>query len=211
MADANTNPSTESAAPAATPATPAAAPASLSIEASAAPAVPASLITEAEINTVAAEFETTGSVSEKTLEGFKAKGIDPGLVSRFVQGQAALREQAAQKITNSVGGVENFNKAKEWALANLPKSEQDAFNAVVRSGNVEQAALAAQGLYAKYTAAVGSDPVLAGGRAGASGPAPFRSKAEIVNVFGDKRYGVDEAFTADARARMEASMRAGVV
>ena len=93
----------------------------------------------------------------------------------------------------------------EWAKANMTPAEIAAYNAAVSSGNADQAKLAALGLSAKFSKAVGSDPqrLLGGQKAGSDDV--FESTAQVTEAMRDPRYAKDPAYRAKVQAKLSRS------
>jgi len=152
--------------------------------------------------------ENKGVLSQATLDSLKAKGVPPETVASYVKGQEARAEVYTGKLAATVGGPENMKAIFEWAALNVSKAEIEAFNATMMSFNEPMAALALQGLSARYTQAVGSQPRLVTGSpvAGDSGVKPFASNAEVIAAMSDKRYkNGDAAYHAEVERRMAAT------
>ena len=89
---------------------------------------------------------------------------------------------------------------------NLSDEEIDTFDEIVQSGTVEQAKLAAKGLYAQYKAANGSSPKLTQGSVTGSSTMPFKSNQELARAMSDPRYkSGDKAYHEEIDRRIAAS------
>ena len=100
----------------------------------------------------------------------------------------------------------NWDQMSEWAANNLSDEEIDTFDEIVQSGTVEQAKLAAKGLYAQYKAANGSSPKLTQGSVTGSSTMPFKSNQELARAMSDPRYkSGDKAYHEEIDRRIAAS------
>ena len=139
--------------------------------------------------------------------GFSRQVIDTyldGLRNGGVTGEDIASAQI-QGIKDSVGGDDNYSKMVAWAVENLPANEVNEFNSLTETGNATAIKFAVQGLYSQYNNAMGVEPNLVTGRASQSGPAPFRSTAEVVTAMSDPRYGKDVTYTEDVQRRLGGS------
>lgn len=109
------------------------------------------------------------------------------------------------ELHGEVGGKEQFENLFKWAASGLSKSEIDAYNTVAKSGNLDAIKLAVRGMQAKFVAANGRDPQLAGGAQRQGGPQPFKSTAEVVAAMSDPRYKTDPAYNKAVTERLALS------
>ena len=169
-----------------------------------------SLISEAS----AEYYGNDNTLSEETIEKFSSMS-SKDLVNAYVQSiqnAPAQQQQAADmsdaqvnQVQNSVGGVQQYNQIVSWAGQNLGKTQTDAFDNVVQTGNVEMIKLAVAGLKSQYESANGFEgETLQGKPAKASGDV-FRSQAELVAAVGDPRYDKDPAYRQDVIDKLDRS------
>ena len=157
-------------------------------------------------------FAETGEINDDDYAklgeaGFSKQVIDTyldGLRNGGVTGEDIASAQI-QGIKDSVGGDDNYSKMVAWAVDNLPANEVNEFNSLTETGNATAIKFAVQGLYSQYNNAMGVEPNLVTGRASQSGPAPFRSTAEVVTAMSDPRYGKDVTYTEDVQRRLGGS------
>ncbi len=151
-------------------------------------------------------FADKGSLTEDNYKEYAARGFDRTVVDAFVQGQAAVFASVRDDVIKAAGGSEEFRVVTDWARTNLPKEEADAYNAIIATRNPAVMKLAAQGLVAKYRAAVGTEGAPVAGKAGSgTGVVPFRNFLEYTAATGDLRYATDANFRADVQARLSVS------
>jgi len=159
----------------------------------------------AELN---AEFaENDGKLTDATLKALEKQGISKGTLDTFFAGQKALMAQMQTSLSEAVGGDDTLTSLLEWAKTGLSKGEQALYNAAVDARNTEGAKMLLQGMLAKYTAAVGSDPELIGGGTGGrdSDLAPYKSNMEMIKDMNSRRYAEDPAFRETVKKRLERS------
>ena len=169
-----------------------------------------SLISEAS----AEYYSNDNTLSAETIEKFSSMS-SKDLVNAYVESiknapaqqaeQADMTDAQINQVQNSVGGVQQYNQIVSWAGQNLPKTQLDAFDGVVNTGNVEAIKLAVAGLKAQYSEANGFEgTTLQGKPAKASGDV-FRSQAELVAAVGDPRYDNDPAYRNDVVEKLNRS------
>lgn len=152
-----------------------------------------------------AEFAKNGELSEESYDKLTKAGFPKDLVDQFIEGQKARAAQFEADIKTEVGGTENYSQMIEWAKANLTPAEIQAYNDAVTSGSADKAKLAAMGLNAKFSKAVGKEPerMLGGGKAGTSDV--FESSAQVTEAMRDPKYKSDPAFRAKVQAKLARS------
>ena len=142
-------------------------------------------------NTVIAEaskefFENDGVISEETYKNLAEVGLPKELVDSYAAGQQALMESEEGSIKAVADG--NWDQMAEWASNNLSPEEINTFDDIVQNGTVDQAKLAAKGLYAQYKAENGVAPRLTQGSVTGSATMPFKSNQELARAMSDPRY-----------------------
>lgn len=176
------------------------------------PEAAAKAVTDAgvDLNTAIAEIAKDGKMSEKTVAALKAKGIEPAQAELVVQGLKANADKFAQDISEPAGGLENYNKMREWAKANVDAAELAGFDKAILSGDPALAKLAVRGLAAQFAEAAGNDPSLVTGASvpGVPGIKPFASNAQMVEAMSNPKYETDEAYRAEVHRRIEAGLKA---
>lgn len=169
------------------------------------PEAAAKTVTDAgvDLNTAIAEIAKDGKMSEKTVAALKAKGIEPAQAELVVQGLKANADKFAQDISEPAGGLENYNKMREWAKANVDAAELAGFDKAILSGDSALAKLAVRGLAARFTEATGTEPALVTGNSvpGTPGLKPYASQAQMVAAMNDSRYETDPAYRQEVEQR----------
>ena len=141
------------------------------------------------------EFRTTGALSEASYAALAGKGFDKATVDGYVAGQQALATAFQAEVKGATpGGAEKYAEMVKWAASNLSAAEIDAFNTSMNTSNTEQAKLLVAGLGVRFSAAVGSEPALIGGRASAASGDVFESIAQMKVAMGNPLYKSDPAF-----------------
>ena len=158
---------------------------------------------------ISTRFNESGEISEEDYSKLKEVGFSKGVVDSYLAGIKAQSSNAAEvadsqikAIQDSVGGAEQYGKLTAWAVENLPSDQVEAFNALTETGNAASIQLAVNGIQSQYNNAMGKEPSLVSGKAGQSGPTPFRSTAEVVTAMRDDRYGKDVTYTENVQRRL---------
>lgn len=152
-----------------------------------------------------AEFAEKGELSSDSYEKLAKAGYDKALVDQFIEGQKARAVQFETEIQSEVGGTDRYMEMVTWAKVNLTPAEIDAYNLAVGSGKPEQAKLAALGLNAKFTQAVGNEPQRQIGGQKATSSEGFESTAQVTEAMKDPRYKNDPAYRAKVQAKLASS------
>lgn len=104
------------------------------------------------------EYQQNGALTEDTLAKLEKGGIPKHITEAYIEGQKALGEKFMQTAyANSGGTAESYKAMVAWAGASLSQSEIKAFDQQV-TGSTDSMQVAVKGLYARYQAAVGSQP-----------------------------------------------------
>lgn len=149
------------------------------------------------------EFATSGALSTDSYTKLAAAGYDKAFVDNYVAGQQALQTQFQAEVTaQTPGGAGKYGEMVEWAKSNLNPEQIAAYNTAVTTGSKEQAKLAVAGLGVAFTAAVGSEPALQGGRVSQASADVYASLAQMQVDMKDKRYKSDPAFRATVQAKL---------
>ena len=150
-------------------------------------------------------FENDGQLSEETYQKLEKVGLPRDLVDSYAAGQQALLQNEEAQIKGVAGG--DYDAMVEWANESLPSEEINAFDEVVTNGDVQQAKLAVQGLYARYQNATGSRPkTLVQGSVSGTSTMPFKSMQELARAQSDPRYrSGDKAYHEEIDRRLAVS------
>ena len=150
-------------------------------------------------------YMENGQLEEADYEALAKVGISRDVVDSYIAGQEALVENIRLSAFNQVGGEDNYRSMVMWASQNLTQAERDAYDAAMDDPNPSSRSLAIAGLHAKWTAAVGSEPMLLTADTGEETGDVFRSAAELTAAMRDPRYRNDPAYRADVVAKVARS------
>lgn len=149
------------------------------------------------------EFAESGKLSDASTAKLAAAGFDQATIDGYIAGQRALSDAYDSDVKSATpGGADKFGEMIAWAKVGLTASEVTAFNTAVSSGNADVAKLAVAGLGTKFTAAVGNEPTLVGGRVNASASDQYESLAQMKADMAMPIYKVDPAFRAKVQAKI---------
>ena len=147
------------------------------------------------------EYNSTGTLSKEALDTLSAEGISEEVVSTWISGQEALRDQNIDTVFSSVGGEQNYNNMLEWANDNLQPWEVEAFNNQIESLDANTQ-LAVTGLYARYQNSEGLPPSLLSGEVGQDTAPRYESLAQLTSAMSDPKYANDPAYRARVVQRL---------
>ena len=152
------------------------------------------------------EFAETGALSENSYSELAKQGLDKGLVDSYIEGQKLVAETNTKNIQSVAGGSEKYQELVNWASKNLSKAEQDVFNNMVDSGDVEQAKFAVQGLMTKAGATYNpNQPELFEGTSDVTSPDAYQSVSQVTDAMNDPRYDKDPAYRREVEQKIARS------
>ena len=150
-----------------------------------------------------AEFAASGTLSAESYEKLGAVGFDKAAVDNYVAGQQALVAQFQSDVMSATpGGADKYGEMIEWAKVNMTDAQIATYNTAVSTGNKDQAKLAVMGLGASFTAAVGTEPRLQGGRTAGAQADVFESMAQMKAAMSDPRYKADPAYRSAVASKL---------
>ena len=158
-------------------------------------------------------FTETGEINNDDYSKLEKAGFSKQVIDTYLDGLKGTSNAASediataqiQAIKDSIGGDETYGKMVSWAIENLPADEVKEFNSLTETANATAIKFAVQGLYSQYSNAMGVEPNLVTGKPATSGPAPYKSTAEVVTAMKDPRYGKDVTYTEDVQRRLGGS------
>lgn len=126
----------------------------------------------------------TGGITEEHYGALEKAGFSRDMVDAYIRGASDKVAEASQgpdvgQVFEVVGGEKAYAETIQWAAANLSKAEINAYNKAVSTGDMAIAALAAQGLRAKYEASNGREPSLIQGGEKAAAVQGFKNRDEF--------------------------------
>ena len=115
-----------------------------------------------------------------------------------------LSDGDQEAVVQTIGGIENLDQVRDWAVNTLDQAELTAYNREVNSGDFTRARNAVQSMFFAWQNAMGQEPDLLGGSLGRSGDV-FRSVQEVEAAMNDPRYLNDTAYTQDVEDKISRS------
>jgi hypothetical protein len=158
-----------------------------------------------DFNTFQEEYNEKGGLSDDAYTALEEAGFPKSLVDSWIAGQEALAQDMTQSVYETVGGQEQYSEMIQWASANLPPGDVEAFNASVDTGDPNLTKFAVQGLYARYRSEAGSAPKLVKGEAASASSGAFNSAAELTAAMRDPRYHNDPAYRQSVAEKLSRS------
>jgi len=147
-----------------------------------------------DFNAFSAEYESNGGLSEASYQKLAEAGIPKEVVDSYIAGQEAQANLMVTEVHQAVGGYDSYAQMIQWAAQNLSHSEIDAYNAVASTGDINVAKLAAEGLYRRYTEAVGTNRPMINGSTSPVSTDVFQSTFQVTEAMRDPRYRNDPAY-----------------
>lgn len=152
----------------------------------------------------AAEFASSGALSEASYEKLQAQGLSRKMVDTYIAGVQAAQKAALDTADRIAGGPEARKQVLAWAATNLTKQERDAFNATVEGADPAAREMVFRGLVSRWKEAGGGvEPNLiqAEGRSPDAGSNAFANFRELSAAMKDPRYTTDPRYRAEVEAR----------
>lgn len=160
-----------------------------------------------DFETAVSEYNEKGVLSDATMDALEKAGYPKAVVEGFIKSRQILENQYTSAVYEAAGGEEAYSRMTQWAAANLPKADIEAFNAAIDSGNLGTVKLIMGGIRSAMGEAMTqkhgtSNPSVMGGPATTNTTGGFADKAEMVKAMSDKRYCRDPQYTKLVESRM---------
>jgi len=168
------------------------------------------------VNEAAAEYwDNDKSLSEDTMAKLgEMSGQD--LLAAYLQAQEAnpvdQAPETADLTTTDIsdiravaGGDKEYATMVQWAADNMDRSDVEAFDSLLASGNVGAIKLAVSGIKAQYDNVNGYEGTMLSGKPPTTSKDVFRSQAEVVAAMQDTRYDKDPAYRQDLIEKLDRS------
>lgn len=146
-------------------------------------------------------WQQSGELTGEDYDQLSKAGFTKDMVDAYLAGlnyqaakDSALSAQQVADVKAAVGGEKEYSAMVEWASRNLSAEEVEAFDQIVNTQPMSTIKLAVQGLYSRYTGAVGREPKLLGGRTPRRDGDVFESTAQVVEAMSDPKYNTDPAY-----------------
>ncbi len=168
------------------------------------------------VNEAAAEYwDNDKSLSEDTMAKLgEMSGQD--LLAAYLQAQQANPVDQAPEVSDLTtadisdirsvaGGDKEYATMVQWAADNMDRSDVEAFDSLLASGNVGAIKLAVSGIKAQYDNVNGYEGTMLSGKPPTTSKDVFRSQAEVVAAMQDTRYDRDPAYRQDLIEKLDRS------
>lgn len=160
-----------------------------------------------DFETAVSEYNEKGVLSDATMDVLEKAGYPKAVVEGFIKSRQILENQYTSAVYEAAGGEEAYSRMTQWAAANLPKADIEAFNAAIDSGNLGTVKLIMGGIRSAMGEATTQkhgtrNPSVMGGPATTNTTGGFADKAEMVKAMSDKRYCRDPQYTKLVESRM---------
>ena len=156
---------------------------------------------------LAQAYESYNSDQKFNVEDFEDVSKEDLIKTLFENSGADTSMTDAQvgEIQNRVGGEEQYAAMMRWAVEALPKSDVDAFDQIIDSGNMTNIAMAVDAVAKRFADANGQEGSMLTGRTAPDAPPGYRSQAELLADMNDPRYDTDPAYRNDVLLKLENS------
>ncbi len=153
--------------------------------------------------------QRSGSITPETLAELKASGVPESVISQYTNGVKASAQARTQQAADAVGGVENLQKAMDFARQNLAPEAMESLKGQL-DGPLWEATLKGLALQAGVgapTPAASTSPSTSGPSATPQSDAilPFNSQVEMTSAINDPRYKFDTDYQRWVQARIRAN------
>lgn len=151
----------------------------------------------------------SGSISEGTIAELRASGVPESVINNYTSGVKAQAEARTNAAADAVGGVENLQKAMDFARSNYAPEQMEAFKSSLNSPLWEATlkGVAMQAGIGAPTPDATKSPSTAGPAATPQTEAimPFNSQSEMTAALRDPRYKFDTDYQRFVQARIRAN------
>lgn len=159
-----------------------------------------------------AEYEENSTLSQASLDELAKAGFAPSFVKSFLQGQESLSTQYVNSIIEYAGGKATFDKLVAHLSANSPETV-DVLEDAMNRQDLKAIRATINLAKASHKGKFGSTPArnattrapASAARAAPKGPQGFSSSEAMVSAMSDPRYGRDENYRNEVRAKVAAS------
>lgn len=156
-----------------------------------------------DFNSLAAEFDTNGELSQASLDALDKAGYPKSVVDAYINGMQANVEKFVTQVHGFAGGPKEYAQLTQF-MQTLPVSMRESFNATINTGNLGQIQLAINGIKAQMVAKYGTTnpTVMSGGNVGPS-TSGFTTTQEMVKAMNDPRYQTDMKYTREVIMKVQ--------
>lgn len=149
------------------------------------------------------EYQEKGELSEQSVKLLEDKGYPKALIDSYIDNLNMRAEMFVNTVLSHAGGEQAFGNLKEFVKAQGEEA-QDAFNAVLQTGNLALIKAHITGIQAQMGQAYGTQkPTIMGvGEVSQGTSLGYESKEQLVEAMSDKRYGHDKKYTEEVQKKV---------
>ena len=166
------------------------------------PEEPSEVNVDSQINDLVNKFlGNDGKLSEDEKAELAKTGLSDDLFIALANGVEATRAAADQKVFDSVGGRETYDRMLDFAKENFSEEQKTAFNDALFSGNEHLAQLAVAGLKATMDSINKAPERKVDASGTTTATKGFESQQELISAMNNRRYGYDTNYTKEVDAK----------
>lgn len=166
---------------------------------------------QASMDSIKAEFEADGKLSEDSYKALEAVGYSKTFVDAYIRGQEAVAAKFAQSVQAYAGGQAQFAKISEFISQDATMT--DAFNSALDRNDVTTVKALIDSAKGSLRQSFGVKPqrdITKGAKPAVASPTqhkvePFGSREEMVKAMADVRYQRDASYRAEVEKRVAIS------
>lgn len=162
-----------------------------------------------DLSTVSKEYMDEGGLKDETYAKLADAGYPKEMVDIYIEGLTNRLNATTNAAYEITGGTEAYGQMIDWAIANLPADEQDAFDRAVNSNNKATVVMAVKGLKATMDAAVkasaSEEPEEQISKGGKVAGTSYETLDDYMADLNDPRYDSNETFRRQVMAKLDRS------
>lgn len=151
------------------------------------------------------EFIESGTLSEESFQELEAKGHKRQEVQERLEFDKYRQDQRISKVTESIGGLEEYQKMEAWAVENVAEADRNTFTQEFASASDYAKKAMLESLYGQYSTAVGSNAgpeMVHTNESQYSVTKGYSAQHELQADMADPRYGTDRSYTKAVEAKL---------
>ena len=161
-------------------------------------------VSEGTLDTLFAQYEADGNVSEDSYKLLESKGIPRKMVDAYIAGQEAIAGQFTNAVHSFAGGEAQFTALQTWAAENMTPEAIESINELLSSGDTTRAEIAVRTIQSAQGSRVGVPPArVISGDASSSGSTGYGSMEEYVRDTSNPKYWSDPSFRDAVDAKLK--------
>jgi hypothetical protein len=162
-----------------------------------------------DLRAISQAYLANGELTAEDYTKLEAAGYPREMVDVYAEGLMNRLNATQNAAFELVGGEAQYGELIDWAIANLPQDEQDAFDEAVNSNNKARALFAIKGLKAARDAAVkesaSEEPEEQISKNGKSAKTTYDHIDDYMADLNDPRYDTNETFRRKVMEKLDRS------